>query len=58
MASIQTVGQRDGFQQCYPGCAPAEDAFDLFQNGGVYPDYGKAPWVVFHGCRIRVMTKM
>lgn len=58
MASIQTIGQKDGFQRFYPDHASAKDAFDLFRDEGIYPDYGRAPWVVFLGCRIGVITKM
>ena len=55
---VQTVGQKDGFQRCYPDRASAEAAFSLFENEKVYPDYGKAPWVVYLGHRIGVITKM
>ena len=58
LASIQTIGQRDGFQRCYPDRASAEAAYDLFQSDGTYPDYGKAPWVVFLGRRVGVMQKV
>ena len=58
MASIQTVGQKDGFQRAYPDRASAEAAFELFENEQIYPDYGKAPWVVFLGRKTGVVTKM
>ena len=55
---MQTVGQGDGYQHVYPDRASAEAAFNRFKNEGVYPDYGKAPWVVFLGRRVGVLTKM
>ena len=58
LAMVQTVGQKDGFQRCYPDRASAETAFRLFEDEKVYPDYGKAPWVVYLGRRIGVITKM
>jgi len=58
MAAMQTVGQKDGFQRAYPDQASAEAAFNLFKNERIYPDYGKAPWVVFLGGKVGVITKM
>ena len=57
-AAMQTVGQKDGFQRCYPDRASAEAAYDLFEEQGIYPDYGKSPWVVFHGRKTGVVSKM
>jgi len=57
-AAMQTIGQRDGYQHVYPNQASAEAAFARFENEGIYPDYGKAPWVVFLGRQAGVVTKM
>lgn len=55
---MQTIGQRDGYQRVYPDRASAEAVFNRFENEGIYPDYGKAPWVVFLGRKVGVITKM
>ena len=57
-ATTQTIGQEDGYQRVYPDRASAEAAFNRFENEGIYPDYGKAPWVVFLGRNVGVLTKM
>ena len=58
LAVLETVGTKDGFQRAYPDRGSAEAAFELFKSEQVYPDYGKAPWVVFLGRRTGVVTKM
>jgi len=55
---MQDIGQRDGYQRVYPDRVSAEAAFTRFENEGIYPDYGKAPWVVFLGRKVGPVTKM
>ena len=57
-AAMQTIGHRDGYQRVYADRVSAEAAFHRFESEGIYPDYGKAPWVVFLGRRVGVATKM
>ena len=56
---MQAVGQRDGYHQReFPDRVSAEAAFTRFENEGIYPDYGKAPWVVFLGRKVGPVTNM
>ena len=46
---MQTQGFSDGFQRVYPDHELAEAAWNAYTRNGIYPDYGKSPWVVFLG---------
>ena len=48
-AALQTQGFSDGFQRVYPDHELAEAAWNAYTRDGIYPDYGKSPWVVFLG---------
>jgi hypothetical protein len=55
---MQTVGFSDGFQKAYPDCKSTEDAWLAFDRDGSYPTYGKAPWVVFLGRKLGVLSRI
>ena len=58
LAAFQTQGFSDGFQKAFPDRDSAEAAWSAFARDGTYPDYGRAPWVVFLGRRPGVYSRM
>ena len=58
LAAFQTQGFSDGFQKAFPDHGSAEDAWSAFIRDGTYPDYGRAPWVVFIGRNPGVFSRM
>ena len=57
-AAIATGGFSDAFQRMYPDRDSAEAAWIAFMRDSTYPDYGKSPWVVYHGRRLGVIEKV
>lgn len=55
---MSTIGFSDGFQRAYAKRAPAEAAWRAYRADGSFPDYGKSPWVVFHGRRPGVFERV
>ena len=49
IAITQTQGFSNAFQRTYPDYASALAAWNAFTRDGIYPDYGRGPWVVFLG---------
>ena len=56
--SIQTQGFSDAFHQVFPDCDSAKAAWSTFTRDGIYPDYGRGPWVVYLGHKPGVCSKM
>jgi hypothetical protein len=57
-AAMQTTGFSDAFQRCYPDRESARAAWTAFTIHGIYPDYGKGPWVVFLGRKPGVFVRV
>ena len=46
---MQTQGYSDAFQRVFPDRNAARATWKAYVRDKIYPDYGKAPWVVFLG---------
>lgn len=57
-AAMQTQGYSDAFQRTYPSYELAEAAWIAYTRDGTYPDYGRGPWVVFHGRKPGVFERV
>ena len=57
-AAFHTQGFSDAFQRAFPSRDSAEAAWSAYTRDGTYPGYGRGPWVVYHGQRPGVFTKM
>lgn len=55
---MQTQCYSDNFQRVYPNYESAEVAWIAFRRAGIFPDYGKAPWVVYIGNKPGVAVKV
>ena len=55
---MQTQGYSDNFQRVYPNHESAEAAWKAFKQEGIFPGYGKSPWVVYIGNKPGVAVKM
>jgi hypothetical protein len=57
-SSATTFAQVDGFSgafvRSYTDQASAKGAWKTYSQHGIFPDYGKGPWVVFLGRKLGV----
>ena len=55
---MQTQGFPGGFQRTLPDFEAGKAAWIAFTRDMTYPDYGRGPWVVFHGRKPGVFTRV
>lgn len=56
--ALQTQGFTDAFQRIYPDRVSAEAAWVDYYQDGIYPDYGRSPWVIFLGRKCGVFKRV
>lgn len=57
-AATQTQGYSDAFQRVFPDRDSAITAWMAYTEEGIYPDYGKGPWVVYLGRKPGIFIKV
>ena len=57
-AAVQAQGFSDGFWRSYSNQASAQTAWTAYTRDGIFPDYGRGPWIVVLGRKPGVFEKV